>query len=564
MHPERIWFVLIGVFQGLFLLAAHEIIAGDVWSARHPLVVAWYAAVVGVPVALELMLPEAEHRRLWRASAALALVLLALGAYAGYAVGESGASFFTFGVTVGVAWFVALPFIAIWARTGRLHFPYDQLFTDAWRNTLTLGLAALFTGVFWALLALWAGLFKVIGVDFFATLFSKRQFIYPATGLAFGVAIHLGHTHAGAVTTIRKVTLAAYRGLLPLLAVMVLLFLAFLPFTGLQPLWDTGRAAALLLATQFVMILFVNAAYQDGTGEPPYSSLVRRIATAAIITLPVYSGLTLYALGLRVSQHGWTGTRVWAMLLAVIAALYAMGYMAAALERRQPWLRRVNRINVGMALFVIGILVAANTPLLDPMRIGAASQMTRLLDSDVPLEGFDYRYLRFDAGRYGIDALRRLSQQPGTGPEANAIREAAAHALRQEHRWAIAPQTGGADDQITLFPAGKQMDAALAAFMASEMPRHSCPASRRANCIMLAVDLNGDHEDEYVQFFYPFHVYARSQEGWRVAGRATGSNGWNVSGVLTSLQEGAYGIVPPTWPVLKVGSDNWVVVEETE
>jgi hypothetical protein len=567
---ERSGTILIAIVQGLLLLAAHEALARGLWPATlAPVVVAWYAVVIGVPVAALLLWPESGRRRFAGFLLGLALVLAGLGAYAGYAAGEreglaAADQWFLFGFTTALAWFVALPFAALWIRRGRTGFLYAELFANAWGNGLTLLFAGGFTGLVWGLLALWAGLFDIIGIGFFGELFTRREFAWPATTLAFGLALFLGRRHGAAVATLRKIVLSTGRSLLPLVAFIALLFLLFLPFTGVQPLWDTGHAAALMLVLQFAVILFVNAAWQDGNVEAPFHPWVRRGVTLAVITLPIYSALTLQALYLRVSQHGWTGGRVWAVLVALLAAFHALGYMAGAIARRSRWLAWVGPVNVGMALCLIAVLVAANTPALDPNRIGAESQLDRLLTRRVAVSEFDFGYLRFEAGRYGIEALNRLAEASGD-PEAEAIRTAAKNALAQEQRWnRPSAQAAQLMTFVNVFPEGRTVDPAFLQFLAQheeEADAESCAAPEQ-DCLFLATDLNQDGRDEYVQFFYPYHVFAREDAGWRKVGRIEAQAAWSTLELRAALERRNFGVARPRWPDLDVGGVRFGIVEE--
>ena len=68
---------------------------------------------------------------------------------------------------------------------------YPTLFRAAGRTCLALLEAAAFTGIAWLLLALCAALFAAIGIRFFRELFAEPAFFYPATTLAFAIALRL-------------------------------------------------------------------------------------------------------------------------------------------------------------------------------------------------------------------------------------------------------------------------------------------------------------------------------------------------------------------------------------
>src|SRR5262249_37878868 len=61
---------------------------------------------------------------------------------------------------------------------------YQTHFDVAWKLALQLGLALLFTGIFWGLLWLGAALFNLINLDFFEHLLEHEWFSIPAVTLA--------------------------------------------------------------------------------------------------------------------------------------------------------------------------------------------------------------------------------------------------------------------------------------------------------------------------------------------------------------------------------------------
>jgi hypothetical protein len=127
------------------------------------------------------------------------------------------------------------------------------LFLWSWRNFLTLSLAVLFAGSFWLLLMLWAALFKAINIDFFSDLFEQRWFYYPAIALANGFGIIIFRKLTYIIDTITRLQQALIKFLLVLLSLVSLLFLGALPFTGLEPLWESGGSSLILWMQAFTV-----------------------------------------------------------------------------------------------------------------------------------------------------------------------------------------------------------------------------------------------------------------------------------------------------------------------
>ncbi|MDO4708897.1 MAG: DUF4153 domain-containing protein [Pseudomonadota bacterium] len=431
-RPVRQFIVLLAMLQGLLLyIAGYGRGAG--WWPFSGLdgCVYWYTLVLSVPTVMLLSVRRLDERRFWWQAAGVAVVFALLAAWAGWSVtGNVGITLhkvlWPFSLATAAALFVALPYLQSSLRYGRWNARYPDLFELAWQNGLTLALMLLFIGICWLLLYLWGGLFELIGIEFFAELFREKPFVYLATGLMAGLGILIGRSQQRPVQIARRVLLAIFTGLLPLVALIALLFVLSLPLTGLEPLWNTRSAALILMSLVAVMVLFVNAVYQDGQGVVPYPRWLRWLVNAGILTLPLFSGLALYALMLRIGQYGWTLERIAGMVAAVILACHALGYAIAVLWPG-AWLSGIRRVNVAVSLLAIVLAVLFNSPVLDPHRISVNSQLARLAAGKVESKDFDLRHLRFYSGRQGwlaAQALQKEAEARGDTEFAKRIAEA--------------------------------------------------------------------------------------------------------------------------------------------
>jgi hypothetical protein len=499
---------------------------------------------------------------------AIALVACALGAYAGWVTEAPTVERFRFPVLVALygalfgAWFIALPFAQAWARRGTWRVSYADLFEFSWQNALLLLEAALFTGVFWLVLLLWAQLFKVVNITFFVELFAKPVFAYPVSAIVFGYAIYLVESHEKIVITLRRHLLGVFSWLLPVVALLAVAFMLVLPFTGLEPLWKTGQATALMLWLQVAFIHFINSAYEDGQAEPRYPAWLKLALRAAVFTLPIYAVLCAYSLGLRVEQYGWTVSRVWAAIATVIAALYGLGYVWAAL-RRSPWLGEIARVNVAMAAVVAALLLIATSPLLDPKRISADSQAARLRSGAVAAAKFDYDYLRFELGRHGNDLLNQLAKGPDK--EAATLASATLAKTHRYHQLETVPPEQVAS-RIQLYPAGASLDPAFVAYLEAALKERQSylhpqclRVATQERCLMLAVDLNEDGQAEIVAIkAHPQAVYSRAGGKWRRIGVLVGGQEhWRRVDAL--VREAPIKTERPAWRDVLVGDVRYTV-----
>lgn len=575
---ERIWILAWAAGQGLALLLLHEGVKALAPAERlFWLIGPLYALALWLPLSLQLLVRHRHEPALWRLLGGFGAVLVSMAAHEGWYVfqpeGHSHywvGSAIVFCLTVTVGWFVLLPFAQFRLEQGRWRADYPFLFAISWRNALQLAGALGFAGVFWLLLWLWAALFDLLGVKAFVRLFTDPRFAYFATALAFGLGFSLYRLGETAILGVYRASLHLLGWLLPLVALLAVGFLAALAFTGLHPLWKTGHATALMLALQGCVLFLFNAAWQDGTGEPPTPRWLRRPLAWAIALLPVYGGLCAYSLGLRVAQYGWSGDRVWAALLVFMAGFYGLGYARAALRRGGPWMAGVAKINVAAALTLVVLLFATATPLLDPERIGVASQVRRLLAGRVEPAEFDFHYLRFQSGRLGDAALRRLAELEGK--EAEPIRRMAAAALAEKDYFGSRAGTRAdwtpeeVAARLRVYPDGVKAEESFLRFLAGKLnsePYFCLEAGDKLRCLLLVVDLNGDGDPEQVILQPPnlSQIYQRRNGDWSYAGSLALADGpYPMEYELErDLMEGKLRIMTPEWRELEIGARRYRV-----
>ena len=303
---------------------------------------------------------------------------------------------------------IPLPFYQTARAEGRLAFPYTQLFLNAWTNKLTVLTAGFFLGISWLVLFLWGQLFGLIGIDFFANLFGNTLFAMIFSGGVFGLGVALARERDTVTQALLKLILTLFRVLAPILAGIVLLFLVALPFTGVETLWSTKIAAPLLLSTLFLLVLFQNAVIQAADADTGFWKPAGRVVMLANIALPALALLAGWGAYIRVDQYGWTPDRVYLAVLTGVALAYALTYAASVIIRRDAWTDGVIRYNPKLALGVLALAVFIHLPPLEPYRFSASNQIDRLRDGRIMPAEFDFRFLKFNLGEAGRQALKEI------------------------------------------------------------------------------------------------------------------------------------------------------------
>jgi len=418
--------LLLALMQGLALYLLHQSISFDFWPSNQPQwLFCFYSFVVVAPVTLLLALEKGQELKLALRLVAFALLAATLGFYAGLqAIPLQQISYqpvlFAFIFSMLLASFKALLYIQQLGSGSALN--YSVLFLHSWRHFLTLGLSLLFALAVWAVLMLWAALFKVIQIDFFEDLFAKQWFYYPTLSLAFGFGIIIFRNQASVIDTITRIQQALMKFLLVILALVSVLFMLALPFTGLTPLWKTGHGRLLILCLQALMLFFLNAVYQADADNRPYPLWLHRAIYAAVALLPVYSLIACYGLMLRVEQYGWSVSRCWGLVLWAVLALFSVGYLWGILKKRDLWLQHLSWINVRMGLVLLAVMVLVNSPLIDFRKITVQSQLARVQHGSTTLADLDLHYFRYELAKPGYDALQQLKAQYSESDPALVLR----------------------------------------------------------------------------------------------------------------------------------------------
>lgn len=556
--------ILISLLQGLGLLYLHQAIELHYWPHGQPeWLFAFYSVMFIWPIMLLLGLDQNNGRAMVKVTSPFALVSGLLGYYVGHQVTpiehiHFGALLFSFVLTMAIATFKALMYSQLWARGERI--TYSALFLWSWRNFLTLSLALLFAGSFWLLLMLWAALFKAINIDFFSDLFEQPWFYYPAIALANGFGIIIFRKLTYIIDTITRLQQALIKFLLVLLSLVSLLFLGALPFTGLEPLWESG-GSSLILWMQALILFFVNAVYQDEPDNWPYSVWLHRFIYISIAILPVYSLISFYGLSLRIDQYGWSLSRFWAYLIWFLLALFAIGYLCGIAKYRDSWTHQLNRTNVAIGLVVLVVMLSVNSPLLDFRKMVVADQLQRLAENKVTVEDFDLNYFRHHLARPGYEGLQTLKAQYGETHLGLLIRINALYADSNNE------QPSSTRDEfiaaITLL-SDNPPEALLTTIYQQEINNH-WNIQESQQYFLQAVDLDNDGDQEYLWIekkhdHTVIKLFFQQDEQWKSS--YIGSflkDKDNVDPFYQALLAGEIKVVPSRWNDVIIGDQRFRV-----
>ena len=313
----------IGLVQGLALFALNHAAETKSWPATEPMLRAPLATVAFfVPLLAIVGLGNLRTRALALWIAITVVLCAGLGVYDIFRDPNTATNtrfyphpILWLGLAAGL--FIAHSLITAGNTERRYLAAYATDFAASWKLAVQGALAGAFIGAFWVLLWIGAELFRLIRIEVLADLIKHDWFWIPATTFVFACALHITDARGSLVEGARTLALALLSWLLPVMTLLAIAFLLALPFTGLEPLWSTRRATAILLTASAALVVLINTAYKDGRYASP-APLRYASRTAALVLIPLVA-LAAYGLWLRVTQYGWTPERVNASACIVVA-----------------------------------------------------------------------------------------------------------------------------------------------------------------------------------------------------------------------------------------------------
>lgn len=542
----RILIIITCLIQGALLYLSNDFSTQE-WRLDHKTTLLYVLVLsLSLPLVFVLSVNTLRNKTLWKALLAYAVVFIAMTTWVNWndvGLRDYGTGILaTFYFSLAAIIFVTLPWLQVRIENPNSPVNYPDLHDAIWQNTITVVLTLLIAGLMWGILSLGAGLFKLIGIDFFYNLFFEHQiFTYLANSLVLAIGVLICRTNSKLIITVRKLLSLVVKGLLPLLSFFALIFIFSLPFTGINTLAKQWSSATTLLTTMSLLLaLLVNAVHlsADNNKKKPYPRAIRYIINGSLLALPIYAILSTYYLGLRIVQYGWTPERLWAAVVVGLSLCLSLAYATAVVRKNTIWLHSLGNINKKMMCLIAAILILCNSPIIDPYRISVNDQMQRYATGKILPDNLDLIMLRFDAGRRGNDALQALRH------DAKFISDPARKLnlekiLIQTNRW------GGYDDDdnkqktaiFTVERARKNILLATgvtppdSSWWAS-LSENNYQAERMSDCYLLAnscvlttLDLNADGKPEPILCSFsapqaPFcQVYALSEGKWVVISR---------------------------------------------
>ncbi|EJC1961845.1 DUF4153 domain-containing protein [Citrobacter freundii] len=565
-RTTRLGMIFIGLLQGAlcYLLMTYLMPHNDGWLFYG------MPATIAITSALLLTVVSFKQRALWYWMALIFVVVLAMSAWLKWQVEDSDKwrqheVFMFYGWRLLLMAMLALPWIQYSLHVSREQARYPHFYRQLWLNTLTLLIVFISNGLFWLVLLLWSEMFKLVGIPFFSTLFFDTDwFGYVAFGLITALAVVLARTQSRLVTAVQKLLTFIATGLLPLVALLALMFILTLPFTGLEAISQRVSAAGLMSTLTLLLLLLMAIVREPQKEALPYPGALRYLIKCSLIVAPIYMLIAGWSLWVRIQQYGWTPERLYGVLVVVVLLVWSFGYLASILRRGRNPLELQGPVILGVSLLALGLLVLLSSPVIDAWRISVNSHMGLYHSGKIKPDQVSL-YMLDHSGKPGRAALEALQKDVAFNQDSKRRRDL--NSLLQGSRDPVKELTATQlVSKVVIAPGSEKPDDAFWTFVKAQGYRITSCAEQNA-CVLVSQDLNADGHPE--QVLYAFGdgeslVFGMQKNKWDLLAVARLPEGFNKDKLLQAVANQQLGSAPRIWRDITIDGKRLPMTYYTE
>ena len=527
-------------------------------------------ATIAITSALLLTVVSFKQRALWYWMALIFVVVLAMSVWLKWQVEDSDKwrqheVFMFYGWRLLLMAMLALPWIQYSLHVSREQARYPHFYRQLWLNALTLLIVFVANGLFWLVLLLWSEMFKLVGIPFFSTLFFDTDwFGYVAFGLITALAVVLARTQSRLVTAVQKLLTFIATGLLPLVALLALMFILTLPFTGLEAISQRVSAAGLMSTLTLLLLLLMAIVREPQKEVLPYPGALRYLIKCSLIVAPIYMLIAGWSLWVRIQQYGWTPERLYGVLVVVVLLVWSFGYLASILRRGRNPLELQGPVILGVSLLALGLLVLLSSPVIDAWRISVNSHMGLYHSGKIKPDQVSL-YMLDHSGKPGRAALEALQKDVAFNQDSKRRRDL--NSLLQGRRDPVKELTATQlVSKVVMAPGSQKPDDAFWAFVKTQGYRITSCAEQNA-CVLVSQDLNADGHPE--QVLYAFGdgeslVFGMQKNKWDLLAVATLPEGFTKDKLLQAVANQQLGSAPRIWRDITIDGKRLPMTYYTE
>lgn len=558
--------IFIGLLQGTlcYLLMTYLAPHNDGWLFYG------MPATIAITSALLLTVVSFKQRALWYWMALIFVVVLAMSVWLKWQVEDSDKwrqheVFMFYGWRLLLMAMLALPWIQYSLHVSREQARYPHFYRQLWLNALTLLIVFVANGLFWLVLLLWSEMFKLVGIPFFSTLFFDTDwFGYVAFGLITALAVVLARTQSRLVTAVQKLLTFIATGLLPLVALLALMFILTLPFTGLEAISQRVSAAGLMSTLTLLLFLLMAIVREPQKEALPYPGALRYLIKCSLIVAPIYMLIAGWSLWVRIQQYGWTPERLYGVLVVMVLLVWSFGYLASILRRGRNPLELQGPVILGVSLLALGLLVLLSSPVIDAWRISVNSHMGLYHSGKIKPDQVSL-YMLDHSGKPGRAALEALQKDVAFNQDSKRRRDL--NSLLQGRRDPVKELTATQlVSKVVMAPGSQKPDDAFWAFVKTQGYRITSCAEQNA-CVLVSQDLNADGHPE--QVLYAFGdgeslVFGMQKNKWDLLAVARLPEGFTKDKLLQAVANQQLGSAPRIWRDITIDGKRLPMTYYTE
>lgn len=565
-RTTRLGMIFIGLLQGAlcYLLMTYLVPHNGGWLFYG------MPATIAITSALLLTVVSFKQHALWYWMALIFVVVLAMSVWLKWQVEDSDKwrqheVFMFYGWRLLLMAMLALPWIQYSLHVSREQARYPHFYRQLWLNALTLLIVFVANGLFWLVLLLWSEMFKLVGIPFFSTLFFDTDwFGYVAFGLITALAVVLARTQSRLVTAVQKLLTFIATGLLPLVALLALMFILTLPFTGLEAISQRVSAAGLMSTLTLLLLLLMAIVREPQKEALPYPGALRYLIKCSLIVAPIYMLIAGWSLWVRIQQYGWTPERLYGVLVVVVLLVWSFGYLASILRRGRNPLELQGPVILGVSLLALGLLVLLSSPVIDTWRISVNSHMGLYHSGKIKPDQVSL-YMLDHSGKPGRAALEALQKDVAFNQDSKRRRDL--NSLLQGSRDPVKELTATQlVSKVVIAPGSEKPDDAFWTFVKAQGYRITSCAEQNA-CVLVSQDLNADGHPE--QVLYAFGdgeslVFGMQKNKWDLLAVARLPEGFNKDKLLQAVANQQLGSAPRIWRDITIDGKRLPMTYYTE
>ncbi|QLR75646.1 DUF4153 domain-containing protein [Citrobacter freundii] len=558
--------IFVGLLQGTlcYLLMTYLVPHNDGWLFYG------LPATIAITSALLLTVVSFGQRALWYWMALIFVVVLAMSVWLKWQVEDSDKwrqhdVFMFYGWRLLLMAMLALPWIQYSLHVSREQARYPHFYRQLWLNALTLLIVFVANGLFWLVLLLWSEMFKLVGIPFFSTLFFDTDwFGYVAFGLITALAVVLARTQSRLVTAVQKLLTFIATGLLPVVALLALMFILTLPFTGLEAISQRVSAAGLMSTLTLLLLLLMAIVREPQKEALPYPGALRYLIKCSLIVAPIYMLIAGWSLWVRIQQYGWTPERLYGVLVVVVLLVWSLGYLASILRRGRNPLELQGPVILGVSLLALGLLILLSSPVIDAWRISVNSHMGLYHSGKIKPDQVSL-YMLEHSGKPGRAALEALQKDVAFNQDSKRRRDLSS--LLQGNREPVKELTATQlVSKVVIAPGSQKPDDAFWTFVKTQGYRITSCAEQNA-CVLVSQDLNADGHPE--QVLYAFGdgeslVFGMQKNKWDLLAVARLPEGFNKDKLLQAVVNQQLGSAPRIWRDITIDGKRLPMTYYTE